>query len=778
MKFKLLFLILIQAGIFAQYIPIDSVRKQDANGVPLLLGQTVTLRGVVTSSGELGTSLVYFQDPTGGMVAFDQPFNNNTNNGDSVQVTGVVTQYNGLTELQPVNSSSLLASNIPVTPVIVNTNQIRAGGENYEGKLIRINNIIAVKNTSGQPVTQWTVSGSGTNYRIFDGTDSCEIRIYSTTNIGNTQIPQFPFSVVAVNSQFDSSPPYNSGYQILPRSLSDFITTATGPLLSQISYTNIQTNSVTINWSTSANSDSKIRWVFTDSNYQPLVFKDSLFDAAQTLNHSFTISNLRSGSIYMFNVTSSNTSGSTTSNLQYFCTKSTSTGNINVYFNKSVDTTIHTGEKALGDVNFQTKLLQRINAAQYSIDMCLYSYNELPQVTSALINAFVRGVKIRFVYDSRTNQEEVNNLIAAGIPIQKRNNNTSDIMHNKFFVFDHRDTTSANDDWVWTGSTNLTNDQFFTDANNVIEIQDKTLAAIYTREFEEMWGSHGNQPLPAVSRFGPEKLDNVPHFTNINGTSVEVYFSPSDNPSSKIENMINNQTDNCIYFSAFAFTRFNIANRMKSKWDAGKDVKGVFDQGNATDPNSVYKEMKGLGGSVWNPPADVWLDNQPGLLHHKYILIDAVWPNSNPVTETGSFNFSNAATFDNDENFLIIHSPRVTNLYAQEFYRRYKLGGGSGVIGLEQISTELPGDFTLSQNYPNPFNPETKITFKIKMNSGVRLNIYNTLGQNVETLINDQLQSGTYELTFNASHLSSGIYYYSLFIDGLKIDTKKMVLIK
>src|SRR5205814_7024410 len=105
-----------------------------------------------------------------------------------------------------VNSFSVLANNRIINPTVVNTNAIRVNGETYEGRLIRINNIIAVKNTSGVLVTQWTVSGSGTNYRIFDGTgDSCDIRIYASTNIANSTIPAYPFSVIALNSQFDSS---------------------------------------------------------------------------------------------------------------------------------------------------------------------------------------------------------------------------------------------------------------------------------------------------------------------------------------------------------------------------------------------------------------------------------------------------------------------------------------------------------------------------------------------------------------------------------------------
>src|SRR5437763_6338273 len=159
--FILFFVLALSNSIYAQYIPIDSVRREDANFVPLLLGQTVTVRGVVTTHQEFGNSLVYFQDRIGGsgLTAFDTAFCSHVNRGDSVQVTGVVTQFNGLTELQPVTSYTVLASGLTVNPTTVTPGLIRnATGEIYEGKLIKIDSITQVKNTSGVPVTQWTVS--------------------------------------------------------------------------------------------------------------------------------------------------------------------------------------------------------------------------------------------------------------------------------------------------------------------------------------------------------------------------------------------------------------------------------------------------------------------------------------------------------------------------------------------------------------------------------------------------------------------------------------------
>lgn len=775
MKRVILFLF-ISAAVYAQVIPIDSVRRQDANGVPLLLGQTVTVRGVVTMSQELATPLVYFQDPTGGMVGYDGTFWTNTEQGDSVQVTGVLTQFNGLTELTPVNNSSVLASNRTITPRVVTCSDVRLNGELYEGQLIRINGVTAVHATNGQNVTAWNTTGSGTNYRILVGNDSVEIRIYSSTNIANAPVPPFPFDVIALTSQFDSSPPYSSGYQILPRSLTDFVLSGgSGPLLSQITYTNIQPGSVTITWQTSTSSNSKVRWQLADSNYQVISYTDSVSNASQVTNHSVVLSGLQPARIYYYNVSSTDGNGTTTSSQLYFCTQSNSAGTINVYFNRSVDTTLNSGEIAQGNVNFQTKLLARINAAQTSIDMALYSFNDLTQIRDALINAKIRGVKIRFVYDSRTNQALVNDLIAAGIPMIKRTT-TSAIMHNKFFVFDYRFNTSHSNVWVWTGSTNITNDQMFDDANNVIEVQDRTLAAVYTREFEEMWGSATDVPISSRAKFGPQKTDNTPKKLNINGVPVEAYFTPGDNSSAQIQNLINTGFDYDCFFSIYVFTDYNIANRMKSRYTGSRSVRGVFDRDTA---GGVFQEMKGFGPFAWNPPADVLINfAETGIFHHKYMIIDALNTNSNPVVETGSYNYSNAANNSNDENLLFVFSPRVANIYVQEWYKRYKVSGGVAVIGLEQISTETPLSFELKQNYPNPFNPSTSIVYSVSTRSNMLLKVYDVTGKVVQTLVNENQSAGTYKATMKALNMASGVYFYTLEADGVRIDSKKMILVK
>ena len=85
--------------------------------------------------------------------------------------------------------------------------------------------------------------------------------------------------------------------------------------------------------------------------------------------------------------------------------------------------------------------------------------------------------------------------------------------------------------------------------------------------------------------------------------------------------------------------------------------------------------------------------------------------------------------------------------------------------------------FKLDQNYPNPFNPTTQITYAIPIESHVKLKVYNVLGNEVATLVDEEKPAGEYTVKFNASDLSSGVYIYRLQTDYSTI-TKKMTLIK
>lgn len=99
------------------------------------------------------------------------------------------------------------------------------------------------------------------------------------------------------------------------------------------------------------------------------------------------------------------------------------------------------------------------------------------------------------------------------------------------------------------------------------------------------------------------------------------------------------------------------------------------------------------------------------------------------------------------------------------------------VIGVQQVSNNVPAEYLLEQNYPNPFNPITNVKFQIPNAGFVKLTVFDVLGREVSTLVNEQLQAGTYEFEWDGSGFSSGIYYYNLQTENFS-DTRKMVLIK
>ncbi len=99
------------------------------------------------------------------------------------------------------------------------------------------------------------------------------------------------------------------------------------------------------------------------------------------------------------------------------------------------------------------------------------------------------------------------------------------------------------------------------------------------------------------------------------------------------------------------------------------------------------------------------------------------------------------------------------------------------VTGITPIYTQTPLTYSLSQNYPNPFNPLTKINYSIQKSGLVTLKVYDMLGRQVANLVNATKLSGNYSVDFNASNLTSGVYFYRLDVNGFT-DTKKMVILK
>lgn len=107
----------------------------------------------------------------------------------------------------------------------------------------------------------------------------------------------------------------------------------------------------------------------------------------------------------------------------------------------------------------------------------------------------------------------------------------------------------------------------------------------------------------------------------------------------------------------------------------------------------------------------------------------------------------------------------------------YKRNPTGNPVGITTLNNELPGKFSLFQNYPNPFNPVTNIVFSIPNAGFTKLVIYDALGREIESLVNSDLNPGTYKAQWDASKINSGVYFYRLY-SGSYSETKKMMLIK
>lgn len=96
---------------------------------------------------------------------------------------------------------------------------------------------------------------------------------------------------------------------------------------------------------------------------------------------------------------------------------------------------------------------------------------------------------------------------------------------------------------------------------------------------------------------------------------------------------------------------------------------------------------------------------------------------------------------------------------------------------MNQNGSEISSLFYLQQNYPNPFNPSTNIKYQITNNCYVIMKVYDILGKELKTLVNEKLQAGTYNATFDGSKFQSGVFFYKL-STGDYTQTKKMLMIK
>ncbi len=407
---------------------------------------------------------------------------------------------------------------------------------------------------------------------------------------------------------------------------------------------------------------------------------------------------------------------------------------IKVYFNNSVNNSASPITNAINIDDFKDTIIAYINRAQTTLDVCNYNTNEI-DIVNAVNAAQQRGVTVRYVgsYNNGTNNGEINNLT---VPLIQRPDNEA--MHNKFIISDVGSTSKAS---VLTGSANHTSGSLADDYNNIVIIQDQALAQAYTTEFEEMWGSTTTTPNPTNAKFGPNKTDNTTHNFIVDGVSIELYFSPSDNTNTNIINAINTATSD-LSFAMLTFTNNDLGDAIIARKQAGVEVRGVIH--NSSYFGSEYNSLLNAGVDVASTQT-----NFSQIMHHKYCVIDATNIASDPLVITGSHNWSNSANEDFDENTLIIHDPYIAGQYYEEFMARRPVS----------IDEELRSKFNI---YPTVIT-DGKLNIKGDLSTIKQVAIYDINGKNIVNKL------AANQVIF-LSYLSKGQYFLELTTDSGEVS--------
>jgi phosphatidylserine/phosphatidylglycerophosphate/cardiolipin synthase-like enzyme len=292
-------------------------------------------------------------------------------------------------------------------------------------------------------------------------------------------------------------------------------------------------------------------------------------------------------------------------------------------------------------------LLARIAGADGQIDLAIYDFNR-SSIRDALLDAHDRGVAVRVVTDDDARRHPVyqlyyDALADAGIPVVD-DQRPGSLMHNKFFIFDN--------EVVWTGSSNITANDFTVNHNNSIVLTSTLLAEIYGREFQQMFdGSFSNAKSASLTT----TLD-------YHGRPLQIYFSPKDQALEAIIQEVA-AAEESIHFSIFFFTSPALAQVLIERRQAGLAIWGVWDLLGAASSFSQDEALCAAG-------IPIKIEDFYGKMHNKFMVIDA--QGAAPRIVTGSMNWSGAGNNSNDENSLILHDGLTVAAYYDTFWELYE----------------------------------------------------------------------------------------------------------
>jgi len=694
-------------------------------------GDTVTIKGIITAD-EFGNQK-YIQDNTSGIALYSTTIAS-LKKGDSVEIKGILKNYYGELELSPVIQFNLInTGNMLPQPKEL---QFNSGfSEQYEGQLVMFKDISF--NTTGT----FDAGTSGKNYIIIQSSVEKEIRVKPQTDLPGKTIPTGKVDIIGIMSHYKSGT--TDKYQLYPRSFKDLIILK-GPVIeSGPVQSNLKTDGFTVSFTTREPGNTIIYYGLT-KQLEFIPYNDK----ALKTEHIVDLMGLSPATFYYVQVASVKGNDTSFSGIYYYSTASLSKGKIIAYFNRPVNSSFASVSAAQYlNKSIDDTLVAYINRAEKSIDVAIYNLDNLnlsANISNALNDAHQRGVVVRIIGDGSTSNNGLKTISGPQVFKSPQGANY-DIMHNKFIIFDAKH-TNPDKSIVWTGSTNLTDNQIHTDPNNVIIIYDQAIAKAFTLEFEEMWGSTTAFPSSINSKFGKYKTENTPHHFKVGEKLVELYFSPSDQVNSKIINYLKT-AEKDIYFGIYVMTRTEIANQIVYRHNDQVYTAGIIGDVSGSN-NAAYNVMQPvLGDSL------IKVYSKSGVFHHKYCIVDQSDDIFDPCVLTGSHNWSRSADESNDENTVIVHSKEVANWYLQEWAQRFIDEGGKVFIGYNKF---VDNDF-FAKIKCFIFENDLKISINSNVNEECKIAMYALDGKEVFNNI-ISLSAGNNQIQFKIPEVSNEIY--------------------
>lgn len=638
---SLIFFILVfsfQSGMSQQ--PIAAVRN-------LPPGSVVTTTGTITTGDEYGV-IRYMQDANAGIALYAASLSA-TVPGDSIIVTGVLSLYKGELQVSPVMSFQKISSGRPVIS-IPGDNLKDLNQPAYSARLVSLSCI---------GITSCESVFDDGPYVMYDQYGHAGRGVISNDQdfIGQP-IPASPLMVDGIWTAIDGQ------YQLLIRDMAD--ASEGSCLLIPPATVTIDNHLTRLTWTNIPSEITYIEWGVQN-------FENRLQVGLPLSEYSFPPPDVEPGKVYQGRLSQIHDSGDTIASLPVFFSAPSTNPPFEIVFNRSVDASFSDGSSPLatGPAVIESDIIQRIDLVEHTLDIAMYNTGRNP-IVQAVNRAYQRGVAVRYIADDETSNSALDNAL---FPVLFRGEDG--IMHNKFVIADVDVPGQA---WVWTGSTNFTSNQLSTDPNHAYVIHDQAMAVNYTQEFDELWGTQANH---SDGRVGEFKQDNTNHLFEINGSTIESYFSPSDEVDCHILDAISS-ADHQLLVGLLLLTSASLTNELIAIHQQGVDVRVILEDEESSSWAVSQLSNAGIPLAIHAPSS---------IFHHKYAIIDEGYPDSDPQVVSGSHNWTWSADHINDENTLIFHDASIANIFRQEYEARWA-----------ELNTGVHQEYSSSgvAVYPNP----------------------------------------------------------------------------